>query len=160
MKNTKKNSSTNVERHIIQRKKSWKNQPFTTTEPSETIKDESFTIRELLEKHTQGLFPDDLQREALYEEEPDLENPPLNKQPDFDKLEDQKQLLNKAKSTILQASEEAEEIKKGKAKSKGTTLGSGADDIVPKDEATTLKGDEVPHLTKSANVDNADKQKS
>lgn len=50
---------------------------------SETIPGESLTIRELLQKHVNGIAPP-IGRQVYYEEEPDIDNPDITRSGDFD----------------------------------------------------------------------------
>lgn len=58
--------------------------------PSMTVPDDSFTIKDLLEKHTTGILPR-LRREGLYQEDADIDNPPVNQSPQYDFAEAHKQ---------------------------------------------------------------------
>lgn len=72
-----------------------------TTEPSETIPNETYTIRELLEKHTRGLDMN-VGREPIFgEEEADFDSPDLNQIHQMD-LYDVQEHLNKTKTLIEQ----------------------------------------------------------
>jgi len=59
--------------------------------PSQTVKGDAYTVRELFEKHTAGIVPP-IQRIGDYDDEADLDFPDPTKSPDFD-LVDATQIL-------------------------------------------------------------------
>jgi len=68
-----------------------------------TVPGEAYTIRELLEKHTQGIYPQ-IAKEPQYEENPDFENIDITKNPDFDLTD-----ASEMKQSMLQKLEEQEQ---------------------------------------------------
>lgn len=72
--------------------------------PSLTIPNETYTIRELLEKHTRGVMPDIAMEGTYGEEEPDFDSPDLNQIHQMD-LYDVQEHLTKTKKLIEQLDE-------------------------------------------------------
>lgn len=52
-------------------------------EPSETIPDQSLTIKEILQRFKAGTLPP-IQKETYFEDDPDIDNPDPMYRPDFD----------------------------------------------------------------------------
>lgn len=52
-------------------------------QPSETIPDQSLTIKQILQRFTAGTLPP-IQKETYYEENPDIDDPDPMYRPDFD----------------------------------------------------------------------------
>lgn len=53
------------------------------TGESETVQGDSYTIQELMQKHTQGIMPP-VGKQPYYDENPDIDNPDITRRPDFD----------------------------------------------------------------------------
>lgn len=108
--------------------------------PSQTIPNEAYTIRQLLDDHTRGIMPQ-VKHQGLYEEEPDLDNPPLNKQPDYD-LEDRRQQEKYINDTIAasKAGSKKQKLESGASENK---LNSEAAKPIEQGGANTTKGSEA-----------------
>lgn len=70
-------------------------------DPSETIPNETYTIRELLEKHTRGVLPHGIHREGIYDENASLDSLDLPQTRQLDLVE-QSQLIEQTKKTVDQ----------------------------------------------------------
>lgn len=105
---------------------------------SETIQNDAYTIRELLQKHAAGMNSE-IYREGTYEDEPNIDFPnPINN-PDFD-LVDAKQHLEDIDYQLTEEREqrEAELIKQKAASEAEATKGSNeVDDPKSEGGATT-----------------------
>lgn len=75
--------------------------------PSLAIPGEAYTIRELLEKYTNGVMPD-IHREGQYDEEPDIDNPDMFRKPDLD-LSDLDLMETIVQTTQQQVEEQAKQ---------------------------------------------------
>mgnify|MGYP000667838063 CR=1 FL=1 len=87
----------------------------TNNEPSQTIPDLSYTIRELLEKFAHGVMPP-VGRDVVYDEDPDIDNPDPTRDPAFD-LSDATRLKEESLE-ILQKQEDEQASKTKEANKK------------------------------------------
>lgn len=70
----------------------------TFSEPSKTVLGESYTIKELLQKHVRGQLPADQNRSAQYSEDPeDINQPDLNQLNQLD-ITDRREYLDHTRS--------------------------------------------------------------
>ena len=105
---------TQPKKHTHNYKPTWKTQHEKNDSPSETIQDEAYTVKELYNKFVTNQKLPDIKMEGLYEDNPDLDNPPIDKHPTYDPLEDRRQqneFINKAKqkAKTLEEKQSAEE---------------------------------------------------
>jgi len=77
----------------------------TFTGESKTISGESYTIRQLLERNAQGSMPP-VQRQPLYDENPDIDHPDETRTPDFD-LADVTRLKQQSENILSQSRKKA-----------------------------------------------------
>lgn len=64
-----------------------------TRNPSLTVKGETYTIKELLEKHTRGIDPN-IERNQIWQEDPNHDSIDLHKSAQLDIVEQAEQILN------------------------------------------------------------------
>lgn len=105
------------------------------TEPSQTIPSQSYTIQELLEKHTRGIVPQNVLRAASYTENPDWDSPDLGKLSRLDVTD--------------------KEVVKTRVKARQTNL---LDEIETREKATK-KVEKATNDDKTTNSQNDDKEK-
>lgn len=91
-----------------------------STEPSQTIPGEAYTIRELLTKFTRGVIPD-VGKNMKFDDSEDFEDIDISRVPDFD-LSD----ITEYKENI-EAAKELYEKAKAKAKAKKTEPSEGSE---------------------------------
>lgn len=121
----------------IQSKYNFKHTQFEEIGISQTIVGETYTIKELLLRHTRGLFDDTLYKEPIYDENADFDSIDLNLAHSLD-LVDKHELASAQKSkqldliNLIKEQKESQETEKKIATTrekddKTVTLGSEAD---------------------------------
>lgn len=113
-----------------------------TVGASKTIPGETYTIRELLNKHTRGILPPGIDREPIYDNEPNFDSPDFQKINRSD-INDKKQFQRETKE---QQSELSNTIKKQQQhhkekksnKQENTQKTNNADEAATTEEDATI----------------------
>ena len=105
--------------------------------PSQTIPDQAYTIRELLEKYSTGIMPP-VGKIPHYEEDPDIDDPDFTRDPAFDlsdatRIKDESteilQRVHDAEQKRAQEKEKADAIEEAKKILKDEALAKSKEDI-------------------------------
>lgn len=113
----------------------------TFTEPSQTIKGESYTIKELLQKHVRGMLPPNIDASPQYSPDPeDFNQPDLNQMSQMD-ITDKHIVKENNRSRQKDLLEEIKEVEANKAKellekAKSVAKGKQPEDTQPQNNST------------------------
>lgn len=110
------------------------------TLPSQTIKGESYTIKELLQKHVRGMLPPNIDASPQYSPDPeDLDQPDLNQISKMDVTDQQilRQNNRSQQKDLLQEIKEVEEKKAKELLEKAESIAKGTpEDTQPQTNST------------------------
>jgi len=121
-------------------------------DPSMTIPGESYSIRELLEKQTQGIMPP-IHRQQIYDENPTFDTDTTVHNPDYDLTDKENLLIEKKAQLELLIKEQKQKKDQGSSKTRELNSGSTKKD---NDRTTTEGKDEGKKSEKTEPEDNSE----